>query len=227
MHQPTTSNNAIVPYITTRVGERLGVGMNLRIHPTRGLCYAPEFANDRDSSGALWARRSHNPRDNAGQPTGEPLYAKVHPSRQRECMYELRCQICCREPASRTSLGYLFLLEQPDDGMRAGWPEGELTRHPPLCLPHAKVSVKRCPPLRRGHVAVRVKMPRLYGIKGLPFTTHWDAEQDDVPDDNDADIVSYRDPRIRWYLATQLVRRLCGVTVIDLTAERAAAELGR
>ncbi|MFE7114168.1 hypothetical protein ACFU99_01930 [Streptomyces sp. NPDC057654] len=215
----------VVPYITTRDGEELGIGSMLRADPARGLYYANEGPHDRDRRGALWARQGHNPRDNAGQPTGEPLYAKVHPSRQRETMYELRCQICCQELASRTSLGYLFLLERPDGGTEPGWPEGELTTHPPLCLPHAKTSVERCPPLRRGHVAVRVKLARLYGVWGLPYTTGQDGTLHPAHDDERP--VGYHDPRIRWHLAAQLVRRLRGVTVIDLKAELAAAGLGR
>ncbi|MEV0282316.1 hypothetical protein AB0I22_38945 [Streptomyces sp. NPDC050610] len=223
--QSSPSADQVVPYITTRVGEESGARSMLRIDPVEGLYYADEGPFDRDPSGALWARRSHNPRDNAGQPTGVPLYKKVHPSRQRECMYGLRCQICCRQSASRTQDGYLFLLELPDGGTEAGWPEGELTPHPPLCLPHSKVSVGRCPPLRRGHIAVRVKLPRLYGIWGLPLTTGRNGRPDVAPDDGRA--IAYRDPRIRWYLAAQLVRRLCGVTVIDLETELSAAELGR
>ncbi|MFE7114546.1 hypothetical protein ACFU99_03880 [Streptomyces sp. NPDC057654] len=224
-HLTTPNDKIVVPYITTRVGEEGEIGSMLRAHPAQGLYYADEEPRDRDRSGALWARRGHNPRDNNDQPTGEPLYAKVHPSRQQECMYELRCQICCRELASRTPLGYLFLLERPDGGTKPGWPEGELTTHPPLSLPHAKISVERCPPLRRGHIAVRVKLPRLYGIWGLPFTLGQDRKPDLAHDDERP--VAYRDPRIRWHLAAQLVRRLRGVTVIDLKAELAAAGLDR
>ncbi|MEV0278539.1 hypothetical protein AB0I22_19455 [Streptomyces sp. NPDC050610] len=165
LQQPKTPKDAVVPYITTRIGEELGIGTMLRAHPTQGLYYADEIPGDRGLRGALWARRLHNPRDNAGQPTGVPLFAKVHPSRQRECMYALRCQVCCRQPGNRTELGYLFLLElPPPDDADAEWPEGAQTPHPPLCLPHAKLSVDRCPPLRDGHLAVRVKTPRLYGI---------------------------------------------------------------
>ncbi|MEV0278571.1 hypothetical protein AB0I22_19615 [Streptomyces sp. NPDC050610] len=143
-------------------------------------------------------------------------------------MYRLRCQVCCQRPASRTELGYLFLLERPVSRTEDGWPEGVLTPHPPLCLAHAGVSVERCPPLRKGHVAVRATRPRLYGVRGLVLTPGWTQMLHVLPDDpDDEEAVAYQSPRARWCLATQQVRRLCGVTVIDLEAELAAAGLGR
>ncbi|MFE7120486.1 hypothetical protein ACFU99_34170 [Streptomyces sp. NPDC057654] len=218
----TPNDKIVIPYITTRDGENLGNRSTLRAHPTRGLYYTDEVPGDRDLRGVLWARQGHNPRNNRGQPTGRPIYAQVHPSRQRETMYGLRCQICCREPASRTDLGFLFLAElPPPDDADAGWPEGALTSQPPLCLPHAAVSAERCPPLIRGHLALRVKTPRLHGVLGLHFRPGWTALLHVLPDQETA--IAYQDPRIRWYLATQLVRRLRGVTVIDLKAELATA----
>ncbi|MFJ2249463.1 hypothetical protein ACIQGT_40445 [Streptomyces sp. NPDC093108] len=135
----------------------------------------------------------------------------MHPSRQYECMFGLRCQVC-RGPASKTAQGWLFLgWREPED--LDSWPEGSLTVQPPLCLLHARQSVQQCPHLGKGeHVALRVRSPRLWGAAGALYTLTaqgWRVHPGDVR-------LHKRDDRRRGLLASKLVRELVGVTVVGL-----------
>ncbi|MBO8189508.1 hypothetical protein [Streptomyces spirodelae] len=47
-----------------------------------------ELPSDRDGFGVLWARCSYSPG------VGRPDFASMHPGRQYECMYAMRCQVC-------------------------------------------------------------------------------------------------------------------------------------
>ncbi|WP_266665182.1 hypothetical protein [Streptomyces sp. NBC_00237] len=137
-------------------------------------------------------------------------------------MEQLLCQGCVQQP-SRTSLGYLFLASPPSDATSTEWIEGYQTAQPPLCLQHAAIATERCGHLlREGVVALRARVPRLYGVLGTyyrsrglqpPEPIETEKEGDDVP-------LSYRDRRYTpWILASQLVRELRGVTVINLAEE--------
>ncbi|MEU6325603.1 hypothetical protein, partial [Streptomyces sp. NPDC047009] len=147
-----TSGNAAVTigkttasYITSRAGERPDLLSSLRA--LRGpdgrlqLGYWNEMAQDRDLRGVLWGRCSQTiGRD--GLPTGRPRWRMVHPSRQRECMEQLRSQVCA-QPA-RTHHGIVFLAGpgevRPDDAVVR-------TAQPPVCLQHARAAAQQCPHL--------------------------------------------------------------------------------
>ncbi|MFD0343995.1 hypothetical protein ACFVH0_35915 [Streptomyces sp. NPDC127117] len=161
--------------------------------------------SDRDGSGVLWARVSSSPG------IGRPLYDCMHPSRQYETMFGLRCQVC-RGPASKTPAGWLF-LDWRKPGDPPTWPEGSRTIQPPLCELHARQAVAQCPHLGRGdHVALRVRSPRLWGAAGALYTLTaqgWHVHPGDA-------WLHKRDSQQRGLLASKLIRELVGVTAVDL-----------
>ncbi|MFI5859348.1 hypothetical protein [Streptomyces parvulus] len=218
------ARSTFVPYITMRKGEEPAPVTMLSASPARGLYYADEGPGDRDDRGVLWARCSQNRDGNAV--LGEPRWKDVHPARQRECMEALLCQGCVQQP-SKTDLGYLFIATRPADATSTDWIEGYRTAQPPLCLVHAKTAVDRCGHLlKRGAVALRSRVPRLYGVLGTyyldrglqpPEPIETDPEEEDVP-------LPYKTRRYTpWILASQLVRELRGVTVVNLEEEIARA----
>ncbi|MFI0155788.1 hypothetical protein [Streptomyces lydicus] len=220
----------VIPYITSRRGEEIDVSAMLAIRPGGvGLCYRDEVPRDRDRQGVLWSRCTQR-LNSEGRPEGSPRWASVHPSRQRETMAALHCQKCVQS-ASRTGLGFLFLQSPPAEGKaRPGWPEGIRTTEPPLCLPHAQDAVEQCGRLLRdGWVALRARVPRLYGVIGTLFRCGPDGAPVpvEVPEEVASQPLSYRtDHLLRpWFLASQLVRELQDVTVIDLESEIALARL--
>ncbi|TXC99258.1 hypothetical protein FS847_06450 [Streptomyces sp. ISID311] len=218
--------SVVVPYITARRGEDPESAAMLGLRPGGGgLCYLDESPRDRDDQGVLWARCSQNLED--GWPAGSPRWGDVHPSRQRETMRGLRCQVCVVRPASRTASGYLFLATRPDGSVKPNWPEGALTWQPPLCLDCAVVAVEQCGRLvRDGAVVLRARVPRLYGVIGTLYTTGPDLRPVPVKvsDEDEDRPLPYKDRLLRpWFLASQLVRELRGVTVVDLEQEVAAA----
>ncbi|WP_078971080.1 hypothetical protein [Streptomyces chattanoogensis] len=211
-----------VPYITTRVGEEPASAATLGVRPgpNGGLYYADEGPRDRDARGVLWARCSQSRLGNTLH--GKPRWRDVHPARQRECMEKLLCQGCVQQ-ASRTSLGYLFLASPPPDTTSNDWVEGYRTAQPPLCLEHAVIATEQCGHLlREGVVALRSRVPRLYGVLGMYYQSRGLQAPEPVKPDAEDDVppLSYRDRRlIPWILASQLVRELRGVTIVNLEEE--------
>ncbi|MDI3408914.1 hypothetical protein [Streptomyces cavernicola] len=169
-----------------------------------------EAVDDRDLRDVLWARVSQVlGRDN--QPTGNPQWKLVHPARQRETMLYLRCQMCAGR--AKTGAGTLF-LETADAGDVNGLSGPIRTAQPPVCLEHARMAAERCPHLmREGHVALLATRCPLFGVIGTPYRFGRTGPEalagDDVP-------VPYGDPRLRWFLASQLVRELRQYQVVDL-----------
>lgn len=216
----------VVPYITARHGEEGEVAAMLGVLPGgRGLCYLDEGPRDRDGRGVLWARCTQALE--GGEPADRPRWREVHPSRQRETMESLRCQVCVR-PANRTPLGFLFLETLPaESDTTVDRYEGVLTAQPPLCLEHAQAAAEQCGHLaKKGAVALRVRVPRLYGVIGAFYRngTHG-PEPVDVSENVGSRSLSYRDRRwTPWILASQLVRELRGVTIVNLEEEMAAAD---
>jgi hypothetical protein len=167
-----------------------------------GIRYADETARDRDEHGVLWVRAP------SLRGIGLPRFGAVHPLRQRRAMRELLCQICAR-PADRSGQGMLWLL--PDHrGDWRGWPDDMGNSYPPLCLPCARLSVRTCPHLRRGWVAVRAHS-RVAGVLGAVHQPGVGAREAIEPA-----VVAYSHRRIRWTLAGQLVRTLHHSTIVDL-----------
>jgi hypothetical protein len=193
-----------VPYITTWSAER-PAPVTVVERALSGIGYADETIADRDANGVLWPRVPSRP----GQ--GRPQFGTVHAVRQRRAMRRLLCGIC-GGPPDRTDLGVLFLLTDFRDDWK-GWPEGMACTEPPVCAPCASLSVRACPALRKGHVAIRVGHSAVAGVYGAryqagqPFPT---AVEDAV--------AAFDDPAIRWILAAQLVRELRDCTVVSLGA---------
>jgi hypothetical protein len=142
---PFNGPRGIVPYIATwSTEEALPVQV---IGTPKGIGYAHELAVDRDGHGVLWAQRPSRPG------SGEPIYNRVHPLRQRRAMQKLLCQVCAG-PADQNRQGTLWLLRD-DRGDWPDWPEKMGNTHPPLCLRCARISVRACPWLKPGFVTVR------------------------------------------------------------------------
>ncbi|MGW6772261.1 hypothetical protein ACWGBX_17810 [Streptomyces sp. NPDC055037] len=215
---------SFVPYITACRDEEAASAATLGARPGArgGLFYTDEGSGDRDARGVLWARCSQNRDGNTV--LGKPRWSDVHLARQRECMEKLLCQGCVQQP-SRTSLGSLFLASPPPDATATEWVEGYRTAQPPLCLKHAVVATEWCGHLlREGAVALRAWVRPLYGVLGTycrsrglqPPRAHrherGKGQRPVVPG-----------PAVHpWILASQLVRELRGVTVINLAEEIAA-----
>ncbi|MFF3871958.1 hypothetical protein [Streptomyces sp. NPDC001978] len=206
---PATSR--LVPYITSRTGERPDLLLSLRT--MRGpdgrlqLGYWDELKADRDLRGVLWGRCSQTIGAD-GLPIGRPRWRTVHPSRQRECMEQLRCQVCA-QPA-RSHHGVLFLA-----GPGEVRPEEAVVRtaQPPVCLQHARAAAEQCPHLAGRPTVFLVQSAPLYGVIGTLYQ-YGDAGLQALPATDEA--LPYGHPDLRWFLASQMVRRLRAYTVITL-----------
>ncbi|MFG3255247.1 hypothetical protein [Streptomyces sp. NPDC048172] len=204
---PLTGRSVRVPYVAMWDSEKAVAEAMLAVEiaPAPRLAYqGRRLPGDRDGFGALWARCSSSPG------AGEPAFACMHPGRQYECMYAMKCQVC-RAPADRNADGWLFLdwrheLDPPT------WPEGALTAMPPLCAQHARLSMGVCP--KKGEfTALRVKAPRLWGVGGVSYrltTDGWRLNQGEndlwLPKD---------DPGLGSMLVSKLIRELTKVTPVD------------
>lgn len=165
--------------------------------------YADELVVDRDDRGVLWQRTV------MCQGNGRPEFGKVHPLRQRRAMRRLLCQVCAG-PADRNDEGVLWLLrDHRDDWPR--WPEGMACVDPPVCGRCVPVSLRLCPALRLGAVAVRAREFSVAGVRGALYrkgTSGLVAAE--------AAIRAYDDPDVRWMVATAVVRELRSCTFVSL-----------
>jgi hypothetical protein len=191
------------PYITQWSEER-EPDVQLVERPGRGIGYLDESLADRDNRGVLWYRTPSHPGH------GVPLFAKVHPLRQRRTMRRLLCNVC-GQPADRTDEGVLWLLRD-FRGDWPGWPECMGAIEPPVCLPCVRVSSRMCPALRMGAVAVRVRQAPVAGVRGVLYRSGFGA----VPEAVDEVTVAYDDPRVRWVRAINLVRELRGCSLVEV-----------
>jgi hypothetical protein len=77
----------------------------------------------------------------------------------------LLCGICAGS-SDRNEQGVLWLVRDVHDDW-PGWPEHMAVTEPPVCLPCAQLSIRVCPSLRMGFVAIRAgryrKIPRFAG----------------------------------------------------------------
>lgn len=190
-----------VPYIAMWSAEQ-HPPVRVRQTPS-GIRYADETLLDRDANGVLWTRVASR------RGEGEPYYKKVHPLRQRKAMRKLLCQVCAG-PADHNDHGTLWLLYDRR-GEWPNWPEGVHYTQPPLCLRCARISVKTCPWLKPGFVAIR-SHSHVIGVAGVLYRAGRLLPQ---PTANE-DTVTYDDPAIRWVQATQLVRELYECTFVEL-----------
>ncbi|MFI6682526.1 hypothetical protein [Streptomyces sp. NPDC050485] len=205
MPKRTLARPTVTPFVVAYDDEQAGSLDDLTIEftPTPRLAYRDMQPDDRDRAGVLWARIERTSRK------GKPIYNSMNTERQREAMYDLLCQVCS-EPASRNKDGWLFLdWQTPQDPPT--WPEGSLTNMPPLCVECARLAVEECPHADL-FVPLRVKLPRLWGVSGVQYrwTENGWKTYGSIP------WLRYGDERLPAVLASQLIRELCKVTVIDL-----------
>ncbi|MFE6484939.1 hypothetical protein ACFVGN_18650 [Streptomyces sp. NPDC057757] len=207
----TSTEPTLVPFITQRKGEEAAPN-NLAIHtlaPGRHrLCYQDEAPMDRDLRGVLWARCSFNPTDHRQMPTGDPLWRRVHPYRQRMTMQVLRCQVCA-EPA-RTRLGFIFLA-----GPDAYRPQEKtiLTTQPPVCAGHVRAAARLCPHLEGNPTVFLARSAPLYGVHGTVYGIGDHGVQVVASPDHP---LPYGHKNLSTVLASQLVRRLHSFRVLTL-----------
>lgn len=193
-------NRVIAPYITMWSAEQ-DLLCRLVERPGLGIGYADELPADRDAQGVLWRQTA------AHHGLGRPEFGKVHPLRQRQAMERLLCQVC-GGPADRTEEGVLWLMrDYRGDWPR--WPEGMGSVEPPVCLPCVAMSLRLCPALRRGAVAIRVREFPIAGVRGALYRkgplTPIAAEVVNMP---------YDDPAVRRVLASALIRELRDCTFV-------------
>jgi hypothetical protein len=110
-------------------------------------------------------------------------------------------------------IGTLWLVPGDDVGGWQGWPEQMTTIHPPLCVACAGISVRMCPALRVGSVAVRAHS-RVRGVNGVVFAPAGRYPGLSVTDR--AEAISYEDPEVVWVQAVLLAQSLYDATVVDL-----------
>lgn len=211
----------LIPYITAREGEEADSALTLRARfgydGVPQLAYWDEGPGDRDPHGVLWARCSQSIGPDR-LPQGAPQWRLVHPSRQRETMMKLLCQLCVG-PTRNADGGRLFLESASAADLSPGAPVR--TAQPPVCLQHARLAVTRCPRLARGgYVALMTRKCPLFGVIGTPYEYGPDGLE--ALPGNDRPL-PYGDPRLRWFLASQLVRELRDYAVVDLNDLEPAA----
>lgn len=138
-----------------------------------------------------------------GQGQGEPYFDKVHVSRQRYVMQRMMCQVCAR-PVERNEHGWPWLLE--DHRGEPGWPEREVTTHPPVCPECQPVSNVQCTPNRGNFVSVRARRILIDGVYGELYE----------PGRRPLKTVLFAgDGRLRWMIGGQMAATLADVTVVD------------
>jgi hypothetical protein len=183
-----------------------------RPRPEAGLMYTDEHAVDRGPHDALLVRgRRPAPKGNRGK----PLYAVVNYAKQRRAMRRLLCHLC-GNPAHRDELGVLWLLNNVAANCEPGWPEGEVTVHPPVCLGCAGRAVEECPELHK-FTALWVSDPEEYGYYGTLYTRDLSALGSPFPAFvRDRETLAFDDPLLPWLHCAQSAMALNDVTVVNL-----------
>ncbi|MPZ79794.1 MAG: hypothetical protein GEV28_05090 [Actinophytocola sp.] len=166
-----------------------------------GIGYSDEVLGDRDSRGVLWHTHASFP----GR--GRPKFGEMHPQRQRRVMRKLLCQVCAG-PADQSDEGVLWLLPDFRDDW-PGWPTRMGLDEPPVCRPCLRLSVRVCPALRRGAVAIRARGYPLCGVYGAVYSRGPNSLVS-----RDVRTVAYEDPAIRWTRAGRLLRELLDCEIV-------------
>ncbi|MFJ7412853.1 hypothetical protein ACIQWZ_18850 [Streptomyces sp. NPDC098077] len=176
------------------------------------LSYWDQAADDRDARGALWARASEI-LSRSGQPVGQPLPG-VHPARQSETMRRQRCRVgFCPARLEHTS-GHVYLYLVTKNQRRA---DGSYrTAQPPVCIEHALLCAESEPRFQGGHTALLVTASNASGVLGTLYGP-LDDGLNVAAVGTDQEFHPYADrDRLRWVLASRLVRDLTSYRVIDL-----------
>ena len=205
------AGRVVAPYITATNAE-LDLRCSLVVRPDGlGVGYANELPGDRDDQGVLWQKVAEC------REKGKPEFGRVHPARQRRAMSELLCQVCAG-PADRTPEGVLWLLrDHRADWPR--WPEEMGSAEPPICARCVAISLRRCPALQRGAVAIRVRTFAVAGVRGTLYRPSTFA-----PVPVKAAHIAYGEPEARWVVAAALIRELRGCSFVPFEELRDAAD---
>ncbi|WP_199845840.1 hypothetical protein [Streptomyces europaeiscabiei] len=200
-----------VPYITAWSNERLP--QPTVITAADGIAFEDAFgvnghAQGRDAAGVLWKRWALRQGD------GTPEFNVVHGPRQKRAMRRFLCQVC-GGPSDENEQGRLWLLE--DYRGVEGWPEREVTTHPPVCRACAPLAARLCPHLRDKAVAVRAGRVALDGVYGKVYQ----RGSGPLPVLIDKRVVFTGDWHVKWTVGAQLAATLTDCTVVDLAELRA------
>lgn len=94
-------------------------------------------------------------------PAGRPEWRSTHSSRQRRCMFALRCQVCGNKIEGLPT----FIIPQGDAADQ--WSGEGLTKQPPVCEPCLEAAMVWCPHLAHVPPSAIVRgRPRLVGMTG-------------------------------------------------------------
>ncbi|MGW1157761.1 hypothetical protein ACWD48_05945 [Streptomyces sp. NPDC002519] len=156
-----------------------------------------------DAAGVSWKPWLEQPG------VGEPEYGVVHGPRQRLAMWRLLCQVCARPVVRDNKLGWPWLLE--DHRGEQGWPEREVTTHPPVCPECQPVAAIQCTPNRGNFVAVRVGRVLADGVYGQMYA----PARHPTPVGKKT-VLFAGDARLRWVLGGQVAATLLDVTIVDM-----------
>ena len=80
--------------------------------------------------------------------TGEPMFGRQNPMRQRQCMMNNRCQVCSND-ITEDYVWFIAGWVPNDANVAAVEPLVPVIEEPPLCTPCARYAVQICPGLRR------------------------------------------------------------------------------
>ncbi|MGZ3144449.1 hypothetical protein ACVDFE_21145 [Lentzea chajnantorensis] len=204
----------VAPHVTSWSAEQ-NLQCSVVVRPDRhGVGHVNELPGDRDEHGVLWMKVAER------HGAGKPDFARVHPARQRRAMKELRCQVCA-EPADRTSDGVLWLMRDHRETEGPDWPEDMASVEPPICVPCTEISLQRCPALRRGAVAVRVREYSVMGVRGTLYRPGVFA-----PQPIKIEHLVYGDPTTSWMVAASSFRVLQDCSFVSFEELGIAAGLG-
>ncbi|KOV82476.1 hypothetical protein ADL03_24485 [Nocardia sp. NRRL S-836] len=211
----TSQHNLIVaPHVTSWSAEQ-NLQCGLIVRPDRrGVGYVNELPGDRDEHGVLWVKVAER------HGAGKPDFARVHPARQRQAMKELLCQVCAK-PADRTSDGVLWLMRDHRETEDPDWPEHMASVEPPTCVPCIEISLRRCPALRRGAVAVRVHEYSVMGVRGTLYKPGVFA-----PEPLRIEHLVHGDALAGWMVAASSFRLLQKCSFVSFEELGIAADLG-
>lgn len=215
MRELTYYRGTPVPYITTWDQEAQaalngagagGARVELRQLTVPGapllVSYQDEVPHDRDAMGCLWQRYP------LAHGKGFPHFAKVHPARQRRAMTKKLCQVC-GNPADRDERGWLWLITRDDaERISQGGEPAVRTSNPPVCARCCDLARELCPHLLKGNAVVRVPTVLPWGVYGI---------RTEVAGSSPGHTVAYGDPDIHRMIAGQMLVRLEGVTITDLS----------
>jgi hypothetical protein len=205
--------HVLAPHVTSWSAEQ-ALQCTLILRPDGcGVGYTSELPGDRDVHGVLWNRVAERPG------VGKPDFASVHPARQRQAMNNLLCQVCAG-PADRTADGVLWLMRDfREEG--PSWPEDMASVEPPICLRCVPIAMRRCPALRRGAVAVRVREFSVMGVRGTVYEPGPFG-----PRPVGIAHVVYGEPAASWVVAATSFRLLRGCSFVPFEELGIAVEMG-